>query len=144
MATWPGLMVLQITFGALSAALALGLVLALHLLRGRLGFAADPRIDVTVSDRAYLAGSLLASFGAIMSLSASFGVFVGFVCVAAAFLVAEQLLIPRMRAAAEADAPLPMRAARARFELLQAGLLLLIFTQISMPPLITLARVYGL
>ncbi|MGL5136418.1 MAG: hypothetical protein ACRC7G_01490 [Beijerinckiaceae bacterium] len=144
MASWPGLMVLQITFGALCAATAFGLVLALHLLRGRLGFAADPRVDVVVSDRAYLAGSLLASVGAIMSLAGSFGVFIGFICVAVSFLIAEQFLIPKMRAAAEADAPLPMTATRSRFELLQAGLLLLLFTQISVPPLMTLARVYGL
>jgi hypothetical protein len=140
----PALMVLQITFGALCAATAFGIVLALHVMRGRLGFAADPRVDVVVSDRAYLAGSLLASIGAIMSLSGSFGVFAGFICVAIAFLVAEQFLIPKMRAAAEANAPLPLTGARSRFELLQAGLLLLLFTQISMPPLVTLARVYGL
>lgn len=142
----PALNILQIAGGGFCAACGFGFLIALRLMRP--AFAGQPaegiRSDLAASDAAYLAIATLASVGALISVQTSLAIFIGFVCVAAAFLIAENFLLPRMKAAAEAGLAIPMLGTRNRFELLQGLLLMVLFSQISMPPLVTLARVYGI
>jgi hypothetical protein len=138
---WP---LLQLTLSMLFAAAAFGVVLSAMSIRGRLPVAHPhtPAFDIAHTDRSYQLASILASLGAMASLTYSAGVFAAFLGVAAAFQIAEHWLIPRLRAARE-DA-IPIRGARARFELVQAMALALIFMNLGVPPLMTLANVYGL
>lgn len=138
--------VLQIVIALLCAASAFGVVLTAMLVRGKLSVD-NPQsavFDVAHTDRVYLLASILASIGALSSFSHQWGVFASFVGVAVSFQIAEHWLLPKMRRAAEAGQALPMTGTRARLELLQAACLALIFFKLGMPPLITLANVYGL
>ncbi|MGL4636289.1 MAG: hypothetical protein ACRCWF_09930 [Beijerinckiaceae bacterium] len=138
--------VMQLLGSALCAAAAFGVLLTMMLVRGNTRAAGQEGAvyDIAFTDKTYLIASILASIGALLSYRFSVGTFAAFVCVAISFQIAEHWLIPRLQAAAERGDTLPLTGARARFELVQAACLALVFFNISMPPLIILARVYGL
>ncbi|MFM9975877.1 MAG: hypothetical protein ACKVON_15050 [Beijerinckiaceae bacterium] len=140
------LSLLQIVTGMLCAGAAFGVLLTTMLVRGTLDRPGglDARFDLVYTDRTYILASILASIGALASLWQNIGIFIVFVAVAGSFQIAEHWLLPRMRQAVAAGEALPMTGTRFRFEFLQAACLLLVFCILSMPPLITLARVYGL
>jgi hypothetical protein len=137
---------LQILTGMLCAAAAFGALLTTMLVRGnaRITEGLDARFDLAYTDRTYGLASILASIGALASLRQSLSLFILFAAVAVAFQIAEHWLLPRMQQALVAGEALPMMQTRARFELVQAACLLTAFCILAMPPLMTLARVYGL
>lgn len=140
------LIVAQITIAMLCAAAAFGVVLSAMALRGKLP-ARHPHtaaFDIAHTDRAYQLASILASIGAMASLGYSNGAFAAFLGVAASFQIAEHWLIPRLRAAAEAKGEAPRLGVRTRLELVAAMALAMIFVNLGIPPLVTLANIYGL
>ncbi len=139
-------LVLQMAAAMLCAAAAFGVLLSAMMLRGRLpvDHPHSALYEITHSDRAYQLASILASAGAMASLLHSKGAFAGFLGVAISLQLAEHWLIPRMRAAVAAGADLPYRGVRTRMELVQAAALGLIFVNLGIPPLVTLANIYGL
>jgi len=139
-------MVLQVATAMLCAAAAFGVVLSAMMTRGRL-VTEGPEVaafEIAQTDRAYQLASMLASVGAMASMLHNKGAFAAFLGVAVSFQVAEHWLIPRMKAAAAAGADLPHLGARARLELIQAAALALIFVNLGIPPLATLANIHGL
>jgi hypothetical protein len=143
----------QILTGMLCSAAAFGVLLSMMLVRGNLRRAAGGAVrsereialfDMIYTDKTYLLASIMASIGALTSFKQNIGVFVMFVVVAVSFQIAEHWLLPRMRLAAQQGLEIPMTGTRARFELLQATCLLLVFGNLAMPPLITLVRIHGL
>lgn len=139
-------LVMQMLGAVLCAASAFGVLLTLLLVRGnmRTAGAAGAVYDIAFTDRTYLVASIIASIGALLSYRFSLGTFLAFLCVAISFQIAEHWLLPRLRMAAERGEALPLTGARARFELAQIACLVAVFCNISMPPMMTLARVYGL
>ena len=137
---------LQILTGMLCAAAAFGVLLTTMLVRGNASKieGLDARFDLVYTDRTYVLASILASVGALASLRQNFSIVLLFAVVALSFQIAEHWLLPKMRQALVAGEALPLIRTRARFELLQAACLLMAFCILAMPPLITLARVYGL
>ena len=138
-------LVLQIAVAILCAAAAFGVLLSAMMLRGRLP--ADPQAmlyELAHTDRAYQLASIITSAGAMASLMHNKGAFAGFLGVAVSLQLAEHWLVPRMKAAAAAGAELPYRGVRTRMELVQAAALTLVFINLGIPPLVTLANVYGL
>jgi hypothetical protein len=139
-------LVMQMLGAVLCAASAFGVLLTLMLVRGNTQ-AAGPEgavYDIAFTDKTYLVASIIASIGALLSFRFSTGTFLAFLCVAISFQIAEHWLLPRLRAAAERGEALPLTGIRARFELVQIACLSMVFFNISMPPMMTLARVYGL
>jgi hypothetical protein len=137
--------ILQIAVSVLCAAAAFGVLLSTMLVRTNQRFSSEQgaQFDVAYTERTYGLASILASIGALASFQHSLGTFASFVGVAISFQIAEHWLLPNMRAAADSGETMPMVGVRSRFELLQAACLIIIFSQVSMPPLFTLARVYG-
>jgi hypothetical protein len=137
---------LQILTGMLCAAAAFGVLLTTMLVRGnaRKIEGLDARFDLVYTDRTYVLASILASVGALASLRQNLSIFILFASVAISFQIAEHWLLPRMRRALVAGEALPMTRTRSRFELVQAACLFTAFCILAMPPLMTLARVYGL
>jgi hypothetical protein len=137
--------ILQIVVAVLCAATAFGVLLTTMLVRTNQRFADQQgaQFDIAYTERTYSLASILASIGALASFQYSLGTFASFIGVAISFQIAEHWLLPSMRAAANAGEAMPMTGVRSRFELLQAACLIIIFSQVSMPPLFTLARVYG-
>jgi hypothetical protein len=138
--------VLQLITALLCAGMAFGVLLTTMFVRGKLPFdhPQSALFDLAYTDRTYQLASIIASIGAMAAISQGWGLFGSFVAVAVAFQVAEHLLLPRMRAALDQGVEIPLRGTRARFELLQTALLAVIFFKMGMPPLITLASIYGL
>ncbi len=139
-------LVLQMATAMLCAAAALGVLLSTMMMRGRLpvDHPESALYEIMQSDRAYQLASILASAGAMASLLHNKGAFGGFLSVAVSLQLAEHWLLPRMRAAAAAGMETPYRGVRARMELIQAAALGLIFINLGIPPLVTLANIYGL
>ena len=138
--------VLQITLALLCAAAGCGVILSAMLLRGKLPAAHPhtPAFDIAQTDRTYQLVSILASCGALATLTYSRGAFAGFLGVAVSFQIAEHWLVPRLRRVA-ADGEVSLRhGVRSRLELVGIAALALIFLNLSMPPLVTLANIYGL
>lgn len=137
--------ILQIGVAVLCAAAAFGVLLTTMLVRTSPQFAQQQgaQFDIAYTERTYNLASILASIGALASFQVSLGTFASFIGVAVSFQIAEIWLLPNMRTAAEAGETMPMLAVRSRFELLQAACLIIIFSQSALPPLVTLARVYG-
>jgi len=138
--------VLQIVTALLCAATAFGVMLTTMLVRGRLPVEhpQSPIFDIAHTDRTYQLASIIASIGAMASFQHSWGTFASFLGVAISFQIAEHFMLPRMREAASSGEELPYKGARDRLELLQTACLALIFFKLGMPPLITLANIYGL
>ncbi len=138
--------VLQIVVALLCAASAFGVVLTTMLVRGKfpVAHAQAAAYDIAHTDRTYQLVTIIASIGAIAAFSFSWGTFAGFIAVAVSFQIAESFMLPSMRQAAERGEPMPYRGTRSRLELLQAAFLAVIFFKTSMPPLLTLASIYGL
>jgi hypothetical protein len=138
--------VLQITISLLCAAAAFGVVLTTMLVRGKLPVAhPDTAVyDIAHTDRTYQLATVLASIGALAAFPFSWGTFAGFIAVAVSFQIAESFMLPAMRKAAESGSEMPYKGTRSRLELLQAAFLAVIFFKTSMPPLLTLASVYGI
>ena len=138
--------VLQVVTALLCAATAFGVMLTTMLVRGRLpvDHPQSPIFDVAHTDRTYQLASIIASIGAMASFPHSWGTFASFLGVAISFQIAEHFMLPRMREAASSGEELPYKGARDRLELLQTACLALIFFKLGMPPLITLATIYGL
>jgi hypothetical protein len=138
--------ILQIMTVMLCAAAAFGVLLSTMLVRGRLHQigAEGPLHDLAFSEKAYVAASVLCGVGAIAAVNFSWGSFAILLFVTIAFMIADQLLVPRMRRAIAEARPVPHTGARARFELLAAACLFMVFWKTAAPPLVMLARVYGL
>jgi hypothetical protein len=138
--------VIQIVVALLCAASAFGVVLTAMLVRGKfpVAHAQAAAYDVAHTDRTYQLATILASIGAIAAFPFSIGTFAGFIAVAVSFQIAESFMLPAMRRAAEAGEDMPYLGTRSRLELLQAAFLAMIFFKTSMPPLLTLASVYGI
>jgi len=142
--------ILQMALAMLFAAAAFGVVLSAMMLRSRLP-AGQPlagafdiaALEISHTERAYQLASILASAGAMASLLHAKGAFAAFVGVAVSFQLAEHWLIPRLKAAA-ADGGRHYIGVRARMEMIQAAALALIFVNLGVPPLVTLANIYGL
>jgi hypothetical protein len=139
-------LILQIMIALLAAASAFGVLLSAMLMRGRLAVdhPQSAVFDIAHTDRSYQIASIIASIGAMASYPHSTGAFASFIGVAVSFQIAEHWMLPRMQEAAVTGSDLPFRGVRARLELLQAACLALLFFKLGMPPLITLANVYGL
>ncbi len=138
--------VLQITVSLLCAAAAFGVVLTTMLVRGKVPVT-NPETaiyDIAHTDRTYQLASVLASIGALAAFPYSLGTFAGFIAVAVSFQIAESFMLPAMRKAAETGSEMPYKGTRSRLELLQAAFLAVIFFKTGMPPLLTLASVYGI
>jgi hypothetical protein len=140
------LTVLQITVSLLCAAAAFGVVLTTMLVRGKLpvGGSETAIYDIAHTDRTYQLATILASIGALAAFPFSWGTFAGFIAVAVSFQIAESFMLPAMRKAAETGGEMPYKGTRSRLELLQAAFLAVIFFKTSMPPLLTLASIYGI
>ncbi len=138
--------VTQMAMAMLCAAAAFGVLLSAMTMRGRLpvDHPQSAQFEILHSDRAYQLASILASAGAMASLMHNKGAFAGFLSVAISLQLAELWLIPRMREAAAAGLEIPYRGIRSRMELIQAAALALIFINLGLPPLVTLANIYGL
>jgi hypothetical protein len=138
--------VIQIVVSLLCAASAFGVVLTTILVRGKAPMT-NPETalyDIAHTDRTYQLAAILASIGALAAFPYSWGTFAGFVAVAVSFQIAESFMLPAMRRAAETGGDMPYRGTRSRLELLQAAFLAMIFFKTSMPPLLTLASIYGI
>ena len=140
------LTVIQITVSLLCAAAAFGVVLTTMLVRGKLPVAYPEAAiyDIAHTDRTYQLATILASIGALAAFPFSWGTFAGFIAVAVSFQIAESFMLPAMRKAAETGGEMPYKGTRSRLELLQAAFLAVIFFKTSMPPLLTLASIYGI
>lgn len=138
--------VLQIAIAILCAASAFGVLLSAMMLRGRLPAHLPEALqyELAHSDRAYQLASIIASAGAMASMMHNKGAFAGFLGVAVSLQLAEHWLVPRMKAAVEMGADMPYRGVRTRMELVQTAALAMIFINLGIPPLVTLANVYGL
>ncbi len=138
--------VLMMVTAAFAASASLGVLLTNMVARGGLaaGNADALRFDLTYTDRTYVLASVLCSIGAMAALKFSVATFGAFVMLALSLQIAEHWLLPRMRAAVDTGADIPHQGTRTRFELLLFLGLAFIFGNLSFPPLITLARVYGL
>jgi hypothetical protein len=139
-------LILQIMISLLAAASAFGVLLSAMLMRGRLAtdYPQSAVFDIAHTDRSYQIASIIASIGALASYQHSTGAFASFIGVAVSFQIAEHWMLPRMHEAAVTGSDMPFRGVRARLELLQVACLALLFFKLGMPPLITLANVYGL
>jgi hypothetical protein len=104
----------------------------------------DGNLRYAHTDRTYQLATILASIGALAAFPFSWGTFAGFIAVAVSFQIAENFMLPAMRRAAETGEEMPYKGTRSRLELLQAAFLAVIFFKTSMPPLLTLASVYGI
>jgi hypothetical protein len=138
--------IIQIVSVMLCTAVALGLLLSTMLVRGRLHSlgAEGPIHDIAFTEKAYVAAATFCAAGAVASINLSWGSFALFLAVAAGLHLADQKLAPAMRLAAEQRLPVPHAGTRARFELLAAACLFLIFWKTAVPPLVTLAMTYGI
>ena len=138
--------VLMMVTAAFAASASLGVLLTNMVARGAL-VAGGPdalRYDLNYTDRTYILASVLCSIGALAALKFSVATFGAFVMLALSLQVAEHMMLPRMREAADAGTEMPYQGTRTRFELLLFLGLAFIFGNLSFPPLVTLARVYGL
>jgi hypothetical protein len=140
------IVIVQIVTVLLCTAVAFGLLLSTMLVRGKLHAIGSegPLHDIAFTEKAYVAASLFCGVGCLASLGLSWGTFAVFMSVGAAFMIADQYLVPRMRQAISAGRPVPLTGARARFELMAATSLFLVFWKTAVPPLVTLAMVYGI
>jgi hypothetical protein len=138
--------VIQIVVSLLCAAAAFGVVLTTILVRGKAPTTSPEYalFDIAHTDRTYQLATILASIGALAAFPYSWGTFAGFIAVAVSFQIAESCMLPAMRKAAATGADMPYKGTRARLELLQAAFLAMIFFKTSMPPLLTLASIYGI
>jgi hypothetical protein len=138
--------IIQILSVMLCTAVAFGLLLSTMLVRGRLHSlgAEGPLHDVAFTERAHVAAAMFCAVGAIASVNLSWGTFAMFLGVAASLHLMDQALVPAMRRAAEAGAPVPHAGARARVEIVASACLFLIFWKTAVPPLVTLAMTYGI
>jgi hypothetical protein len=140
---WP---VLQITLALLCASAGCGVILSAILLRAKLPVAHPhtPAFDIAQTDRTYQLVSILCSIGALSTLTYSTGAFAAFLSVALSFQIAEHWLIPRLRVVAPDGGVSLRHGVRTRLELIGIAAMALIFLNLSMPPLVTLANIYGL
>jgi hypothetical protein len=138
--------VIQIVISLLCAAAAFGVVLTAILVRGKVPMTNPESVlyDIAHTDRTYQLATILASVGALAAFPFSWGTFAGFIVVAVSFQIAESFMLPAMRRAAEIGGEMPYKGTRSRLELLQAAFLAMIFFKTSMPPLLTLASIYGI
>jgi hypothetical protein len=138
--------IIQLISVMLAAAVAFGIMLSLMMVRGKLHDIGieGPLHDIAFTERAYVAAATLCGMGAIASIGVGWGAFAIFVTVGAAFLVADNNLVPPMRQAIAEGRPVPNAGARSRFELIAAICLFFVFWTTAAPPLVMLARVYGI
>ncbi len=138
--------ILQIVTVMLCTAVAFGILLSTMLVRGRLHAIGNegPLHDLAFTEKAYLAAAVFCAAGAIAAINMSWGSFAMFLAIAISLQIADHMLLPRMRAAQASGEPLPHTATRARFEILAAACLIVIFWKTAVPPLVTLAVTYGI
>jgi hypothetical protein len=137
--------ILLMSLATLACAAAIGVTLGVTTMRRALGrhALADGRLaDLDQTDQGYLLASALASVAAFAAFRVDYSVFLLLVSCSAIFLMAEHVILPRLKRDAEAGLP-PARDFRTTFEMAQALLLLLAFFMLTLPPLSTLARVWG-
>ncbi|MGL4242957.1 MAG: hypothetical protein ACRCTI_17730 [Beijerinckiaceae bacterium] len=140
------LAIAQLVTVMLCASAAFGVLLSTMLVRGRLHEigAEGPLHDLAFSEKAYVAASTLCAIGALAAVNVNWGSFAILLLAAGAFMIADHALVPRMRSAIAEGRAVPHTVARARFELLVAACLFVVFWKTAAPPLIILARVYGI
>jgi hypothetical protein len=138
--------IVQIISVMMCAAVAFGILLSIMLVRGKLHQVGTegPLHDLAFTEKAYVAASTLCGMGAIAAIGVGWGTFVSFLTVAGSFMVADQMLVPPMRKAIAEGRPMPHAGTRARFELLAAVCLFVVFWKTAAPPLVMLARIYGI
>jgi hypothetical protein len=140
------LAIMQLVTIMLCTAVAFGILLSVMLVRGRLHAISPegPLHDFAFTEKAYVAASLFCAIGAMAAVNVSWGTFAMFLSIAAALQVADQNLLPPMRAAHDGGQPVPYYGTRFRFEFLSASCLFFIFWKTAVPPLVTLALTYGI
>jgi hypothetical protein len=138
--------ILQLVLMMLCAAVAFGLLISIMLVRGRLHTlgAEGPLHDIAFTEKAYVAAATFCAGGAVAALGLNWSSFAVFILVGAACLVADNFLLPGMRKAVNEQQAMPMTGTRARFELLAASCLFVLFWKTAVPPLVTLSLVYGI
>jgi hypothetical protein len=138
--------ILLITLATLATAAALGVTLGVQIFRRAVRRFALPEgrlVDLAQTEQGYLLASALSSLAAFAAFRIDGVVFGVLLTVAASFLMAEHVILPRMREAAEAGGDAG-RDVRGTFEAIQSLTLLLAFFLLTLPPLATLARVWGI
>jgi hypothetical protein len=140
------LAITQIVTVMLCTAVAFGVLLSTMLVRGRLHALGDEGVlhDLAFTEKAYVIAATFCAVGALAAVNLSWGTFALFLLVAAALHLADQKILPSMREAEAAGAPLPYVGTRFRFELLAAASLFFIFWKTAVPPLVTLSVTYGI
>jgi hypothetical protein len=137
--------ILLMSIATLACAAAIGVTIGVSTLRRAMAghaLAGGRVLDLDQTERGYLLASALASVAAFAAFRVDYGVFLLLVACSAAFLMAEHVILPRLKRGAEAGLP-PKRDLRNTFEMAQALLLLMAFFLLTLPPLATLARVWG-
>jgi hypothetical protein len=138
--------IFQLVTIMLCTAVALGLLLSVMLVRGRLHALGREGLlhDLAFTERAYVAAATFCAVGAIAAINASWGSFALFLGIAASLQIADHSLLPRMRAAQAEGRGTAHAGTRIRFEILAASCLFLLFWKTAVPPLLTLALTYGI
>jgi hypothetical protein len=137
--------ILLMTLATLATAAALGVTIGIMALRRavvRFALPEGRQVDIAQTEQGYLLASALASIAAFAAFRIDFMVFGVLLVVAAAFLMAEHVILPRLKEAAERGQP-SARDVRGSFETIQSLTLLCAFLMLTLPPLATLARVWG-
>jgi hypothetical protein len=138
--------IIQLVTIMLCTAVAFGLLLSTIMVRGRLHAVGSegPLHDIAFSEKVYVAAATFCAIGAVASIQVSWGTFALFLGVAASLHLADLKLLAPMRDAHIAGQPVPYTGTRARLELLAGSCLFFIFWKTAVPPLITLALIYGI
>jgi hypothetical protein len=140
------IVIVQLVTVMLCTSVAFGLLLSVMLVRGRLHALGGegPLHDLAFTEKAYVAAASFCAVGAIAAINMSWGSFAMFLAIAVSLQMADNFLLPKMRAA-EAECPADAHSGtRLRFEVLAAGCLFFLFWKTAVPPLVTLALTYGI
>jgi hypothetical protein len=137
--------ILLMSLATLAAAAALGVTIGLTTMRRTMAAVGMPQgvaIELDQTEQAYLLASALTSVAAFAAFRVDLMAFFILTVSAASFLAAEHVMVPRMRRSLASDGVVG-RDARTTFEMAQAMVLLTAFFMLTLPPLTTLARVWG-
>jgi hypothetical protein len=138
--------IIQLVTIMLCTAVAFGLLLAAIMVRGSLQTLGGegPAQDIAFTERVYVAAATFCAVGAVAAINISWGTFALFLAIAGSLHLADQKLLSAMREHREPGTPSRHNAIRARFEILAATCLFFIFWKTAVPPLLTLAVIYGI
>ncbi len=138
--------IFQLVSVMMCAAVAFGLLISTMLVRGKLHKVGQegPLHDIAFTESAYVAAATMCALAAIASINISWGTFALCLSIAVSLMIADTILVPRMREAIAASREVPYTGTRLRFEVLAAASLFFVFWKTAVPPLLTLAQIYGL